>query len=212
MQFEHHAEGPDVLVGPTLDVNYTFVPGFKLNLTLAPLTLYGKNGDPTESGLTDTDFKFKWRFLEEDPNGWRPAISMAPTITFPTGDRDRGLTDGSYKAKLPFQFGKTFGPDHNWIAYAELGFAKRLDGSGGSGETFILGATLARNVSEKLQLGMELYQEFPLGGGTEHTQILNFGATYTFNEHWNVQLGIGKSISANDGPDPIAQLLVQWNF
>ena len=135
LQFEHHEQGPDVLVGPTLDINYTFVPGFKLNVTLAPLTLIGKNGNPTESGLTDTDFKFKWRFVDEDPDGWRPAISMAPTFTIPTGDEERGLTDGSYKFKVPLQFGKTFGEDHRWFTYTEVGFAKKLDETAARGNS-----------------------------------------------------------------------------
>ena len=211
-QYERHAEAPDVLIGPTFDLNYTIVPGFKLNLTIAEETLLGKNGEPNQFGLIDTDLKFKWRFVEEEQDGWRPAISMAPTITFPTGDTGRGLSDGSYKFKVPFQFGKTFGEDHNWVAYSEIGFAKKLDGSGGSGETLIFGATLARNVTKELQVGVELYHEFALDGKGQHTQILNLGATYTFNDSWSVQFGVGKSISANDGPDPIVQLVVQWNF
>ena len=67
-------------------------------------------------------------------------------------------------------------------------------------------------MADQLSIGAELYNEFPLDGSGNTSTILNFGATYTFNEHWNIQLGVGKSISANDGPDPIVQFLVQWNF
>lgn len=77
LQYEHHKDGPDVLIGPTLDINYTLVPGFKFNVTLAEKTLFGKDGADNEFGLADTDAKFKWRFVDEDLDGWRPAISMA---------------------------------------------------------------------------------------------------------------------------------------
>ena len=212
VQYEHHKDGPDVLVGPTLDINYTVVSNFKFNITFAEKSLFGKDGAKDEFGLADTDAKFKWRFVEEDQSGWRPAVSTAPTLTVPTGDEGRGLGDGVFKWKLPFQVGKTFGEEHRWFTYAEAGFSKKLDGSGGDGEIAILGAVVGRNLTDHLQLGAELYTEHPLGGSGRVNQILNFGATYIFNEHWNVQLGIGTSISDNDGPDPIVQFLLQWNF
>jgi len=173
LQYEHHKDRPDVLIGPRLDINYTLVPGFKFNVTLA-----------------DTDAKFKWRFFDEH----------------------QGLGDDAYKLKVPFQFGKTIVDEHRWFTYSEVGFAKKLDEREGAREPLIFGAVLRRNVTNQLFIGVEIYNESSLYGSANISIIVNLGATYTLSEHWNIQLGVGKFISANDGPDLIVQFLAQWNF
>ena len=62
---EHNASG-DAVTGPILDLNYAVVPNVRLNLTLAGVGLDPDSG-PSAYGSGTTDFKVKWRFLEEDP-------------------------------------------------------------------------------------------------------------------------------------------------
>ena len=82
-------------------------------------SLYTKHvrpaGGPREFGYGDTEFKVKWRFLEEDPHGSRTALGIAPKVFIPTASENRGLGDGVWRFQLPIQLGKTMGP---WFNFA----------------------------------------------------------------------------------------------
>ncbi len=64
--YEHNVNGAISI--EAVDINYAIVPTFKLDLTPAIKQVH-PNGAGSANGVADTDFKFKWRFLEDDPSG-----------------------------------------------------------------------------------------------------------------------------------------------
>lgn len=202
--YEHRADG-DTLTAPILDLNYTIVEHFKLNATFAGKSVFPDQRND-EFGLADTDFKFKWRFIDEKPGTWQPAFSIAPNITFPTGDNDRGLGDDQYKFRFPVQVGKTFG---KFYTYGELGYQWSLSGDGD--DQWIYGAALQYQLTDKLNIGAELNGSSILGIIDDYNLIANVGAVYTFDEHWQLQGSVGTSLTDN-GPDLLVQVFIQWNF
>lgn len=207
MVAEHNASA-DALTGPILDLNYAVVPTVRLNLTLAGVGIDPDNG-PSVYGFGTTDFKVKWRFLEEDPQGWRPAVSVAPRVTIPTASTDRGLSDGFWRAQLPVEFGKTTG---NWYHFAEAGYAWAFDSS--ASDAAFGGIGTLYNINKHFAVGTELYAVVPLDDSQDYTFLTTLGAIYTFNANWSLKASISQSLRDNTkpGPRPVGQFYVVWNF
>ena len=191
-----------------LDLNYTIVPTLKLNLTLAEKRI-DPVGGPSISGFTDTDFKFKWRFLEEDPNGWRPAMSIAPNVTFPTASSRDGLGDGVWRYKFPVQIGKTLG---NYYTFSEFGY--QWAASSRASDQVIYGVAVQRPWTPALTVGIELNGSAPSDSLRDYGLIANFGAAYVINDHVQLLGSVGRTVRDTDrgGPETLAQIFLQFNF
>ena len=191
-----------------LDLNYTIVPTFKLNLTLAEKRIDPTVG-PSASGFADTDFKFKWRFLEEDPNGWLPAMSIAPNVTLPTASSRNGLGDGVWRYRLPVQIGKTFG---DYYAFGEFGY--QWAASKSASDQVVYGVAVQRSLTPAFTLGIELNGSAPADSWRDFGLTANLGAAYVINDHVQLLGSIGRTVRDTDrgGPETLAQIFLQFNF
>src|ERR1039458_6771297 len=97
--------------GPAVEVNYGVLPDTQLHL-IVPMTTVSGDGRPTATGLGDTEFGIKYRFVHET-NNW-PQIGVFPFAELPTGDASRGLGNGRTWFQLPLWLQKSFGP---WTTY-----------------------------------------------------------------------------------------------
>lgn len=200
--------GQDVLIAPIVDINYTIVEHLKLNLTLAERTLSHHAG-PTLTGIADTDFKFKWRFMDEKQGEWVPAISTAPNVTLPTADKGRGLGDGAWRFRLPIQCGKTFG---RFYAYAEVGYQWVFQRN--SDDQVIYSYATQYQLTQRWNIGAELNGSAPVGEPHTFSAVGNLGLIYVFNDHWQIQGTLGRTLRAasQSGPQFLSQIFIQWNF
>lgn len=203
---EHHAKY-DIYQKP-LDINYSIIDHLKLNLTLGEKTLINENGT-AYAGLSDIDLKFKYRFLDEKEKSWRPAISFAPNITIPTADKNRGLGDGVYRLRLPFQFGKTVG---KWDVFAETGYQISMAPNVSDNAIYGLGAKY--NFTERFSTGLELNGSTPVDTPSQHNMLANMGMIYVLNKKLQVQWSAGRTVRPDkfDGPKIIGQFFIQLNF
>lgn len=200
--------GGNALFVPIVDLNYTVVEHFKFNLTLAGKR-FKPNGGTSEYGLADTDFKFKWRFQDEDENGARPAISIAPNLTFATASKDKGLGDQIPRLRVPIQFGKTWG---KWYGFAELGYQFAL--KSGASDVLNYGAGAQVALSDKWSIGAELFGTAPIDDSSNWGLITNFGAAYQATKALQIQGSIGRTLRSSErgGSDPLVQVFLQWQF
>ncbi len=204
---EHNASG-DVLTGPILDINYAIIPTIRLDVTMAGVGLYPDSG-PRVYGFGTTDFKVKWRFVEEDPKGWRPAVSIAPKVTIPTASTNRGLSDGFWRAQLPIEFGKTTG---DWYHFAEAGYQWAFDRS--ASDAAFWGVGTLYNFNKHFAAGAELYGLSPVEQQESHVFAATVGAVYTFNANWSLKASISHSLrdDTKPGPRPAGVFYIVWNF
>ena len=72
-----HSGGGYNLEGPAVELNYGVLPDTQLHL-IVPMTTVGGSGVPTVSGLGDTEFGIKYRFVHET-NGW-PQIDRKSVV------------------------------------------------------------------------------------------------------------------------------------
>ena len=202
---EHNAAG-DVLTGPILDINYAVIPTVRLDVTMAPVGLYPDAGRSVY-GFGTTDFKVKWRFVEEDTQGWRPAVSIAPKVTLPTASRE--LSDGIWRGQLPIEFGKSLG---DWYGFAEAGYQWAFDRS--ATDVAFGGAGALYNITKQLAAGAELYSLVPLDQRDAHTFAATVGAVYAFDAMWSLKASLSHSLRGGEtsGPQPAGVFYVVLNF
>ena len=203
-----HNTGGNTWTAPILDLNYAVVPKVRLNLTLAGRTLEPTTG-PSVFGFADTEFKVKWRFIDESTNSWLPAIGIAPKIFFPTADKDRGLGDGVWRAQLPLQFGKTIGRFYN---FAEVGYQMAF--KSGASDVAYYGIGTLFSFNSHFALGTELFGWTPMLDKASHQLLTTLGAVYTFNEHWALKASISRTLrdESRGGPNPSGVFYLVWNF
>ena len=159
--------------------------------------------------MADTDFKFKWRFVEDDPNGWCPAVSIAPNVTFPTADRGKGLGDGVWRFRLPVQVGKTYG---KWYNYGETGYQWAFDDN--ATDVIPFGLATQYQTTDKLSLGAEINGNVPVDNTDQWSMLANVGGSYVLTESVQLQASVGRTLRDTDrgGSQVLLQTFVQWNF
>ncbi len=180
----------------------------RLNLTVANIGTAPKLG-PSANGFGPADFKVKWGFVEEDPQGWRPAVSIAPKVTMPTASTYRGLSDGVWRAQLPIEFGKTTG---DWYHFAEVGHQWAFEPS--ASNVFFWGVGTLYNFNKHFAAGAELYGLSPVEQQETHVFAATGGAVYTFNANWSLKASISHSLrdDTQPGPRPAGVFYIVWNF
>jgi hypothetical protein len=186
---DHSSSGYNV-EGPALELNYGVLPDTQLHL-IVPMTTVGGNSTPTASGLGDTEFGVKYRFLHE--TNWWPQIGIFPLVELPTGDSGRGLGNGRTWFQLPLWMQKSFGP---WTTYG--GGGEVLNSAPGQRNHPYGGWLLQRDFGPHLTLGGELFAQ---GQDTDTDQgyaALNFGGQYNFNEHFSLLFSAGHSIAGDE--------------
>ena len=194
---------------PALDLNYTVVPHFKFNLTLAQREIDPRGAGRSVSGWADTDFKFKWRFQDEDPEGWRPALSIAPNVTIPTASERRGLGDGVWRYRLPVQVGKAFGKVYT---FGEVGYQWAADNR--ASDQVIYGVAATTNLTPKLMIGAEINGSAATRAWRDYGLVATVGAGYALTDHVQVLGSLGRTLRDPDrgGPETLAQVFLQTNF
>ena len=177
------------------------------------LTTYTKNiwpaGGGHEFGYGDTEFKIKWRFLDENTNSWLSAIGIAPKVYFPTADKDRGLGDGVWRAQLPLQFGKTIGRFYN---FAEAGYQMAFKPH--VSDVAYYGIGMLYSFTDHFALGTELFGNISTNDRNNWQLLTTLGVVYTFNEHWAIKTSISHTLrdTARGGPNPSGVFYLVWNF
>jgi hypothetical protein len=193
---------------PVLDLNYAVVPNLRLNLTLAGRTVTPDDGK-AETGIADTELKVKWRFIDADPDTWRPSVGIAPKVFFPTADEGRGLGDGIWRAQLPLQFGKTVG---HFYDFAEVGYQHAFDDN--LDDVMYYGVGILYSFNPHIALGTEIFGTMPTKHKEDHQLLTSLGAVYTFSKNFSLKASISHVLrgESRGGPSPGGVFYLVWNF
>jgi len=185
-----HTDNGYTIQGPAVEVNYGALPDTQLHLATS-LTSVGNDGEATASGFGDMELGVKYRFLHET-NGW-PQIAIFPAVELPTGDAGRGLGDGRAWFKLPVWAQKSWGP---WTT--DVGGGAALNSAPGQRNYPYGGWLLQREVGEHFSLGGEIFAQGAATDGDQGYAALNFGGTFSVNEHFSLLFSAGHSIAGEE--------------
>jgi hypothetical protein len=145
----------------------------------------------------------KYRFIEEDDDGWRPQVAFFPQIAIPVGAANRGAP---VTELLPIWAQKSEGP---WQMFGGGGFTNN-PGPGNRG-FLIWGVALQRQVTDELALGIETF-----GQGRDSVDDragAGVGATvqYDFTKLWHVVGSVNRGIENTHDADQYSfNLALKW--
>jgi len=169
---------------PLIDANYGAAPGLQLHIQ--PQMAYVHAPGETHYGFGDLEIGAKYRFIDEDENGWVPAVAFYPLFEIPTGDKERGLGGGVGRTFLPIWAQKTIG---KWTVYGGGGYGINPGADGK--DAWLVGAVALYQFTEKLQFGGELYLQTAEAPGDRDAPGFNLGGSYELAEDLNLLFSAG---------------------
>jgi hypothetical protein len=178
---------------PAFELNYGLIPNGQLTID-ASAAFDRPSSGPLQYGYGDTPISFKYRFIQEDEQGWRPQVAVFPLVQLPTGDESRGLGAGHVLAFLPMWFQKSFG---DWTIDGGGGYWINRGGAGDKNFWFS-GLLLQRKVTDKLSVGGEIFHQTADAIDSHDSTGFNFGAIYDFNEHDHFVFSAGRGLQNAD--------------
>ena len=182
--FEHRPSETSIDL-PAIDLNYGVGEHIQLTLQTASVLLQRDDHGPI-GGLGGTEAAVKWRFLDEDADGF--AMSMFPRVIFNVQQSSvrRGLAEDGTRFQIPFQASKTFGP---WHFDGEVG---PLASSVGRSE-FLYGVVAGYDLAKPTMLMAELHGSSRMNLARDEL-TLNFGLRHGFSETRILIISLGHEI------------------
>jgi hypothetical protein len=166
-------------------IQYGLVPGLEVNVDF-PILYIQRGPESTVGsafGLGDTDFAAKYNFLEDDPTGMRPALTVTAAVEVPTGNKSNqlgsGYTDVDFNSIVQMTFAETTTVHLNF-GYQISG--NTLTGAIGirtPGHIFTGGISVLKALSPILSLGIDLNGALTRTASTFDRQLqLTVGGNY----------------------------------
>lgn len=183
-----HIAGDTSGVLPGIEINYGALPDTQLHV-VAPMAYDHPDASGTKFGYGDTELGVKYRFIQEDDNGWRPMVGVFPLFELPTGDAHRGLGTGHGHAYLPVWLQKSFG---KWLTYGGGGYW--INPGGGNKNYWFAGWLLQYQLTDALALGGEVFHQTASATSTRNMTGFNLGGVYDITDHHHILFSAGRGI------------------
>lgn len=161
-------------------------------------------GESSKSGLGNSVAGVKWRFFEDQAEGW--ALSLSPQVEFyhRASSHRRGLVERNTEYLLPVQVQKSFGEIATAFSFGRSFHARDPRDN----DSWLAGIAAGREVSESLHAGVEFYGETSRNFGRGWL-IFNLGAYYEVNDWLSISASAGRGVVGADRPDYVAFFGVQ---
>jgi hypothetical protein len=183
-----HRQGETSGWAPNIEVNYSPTDRLLLHV-MAPLAFDRLNHGATHFGLGDVELGARYRFIDEEPQGWRPNVAAFPLLDLPTGNESRNLGTGHTHAFLPLWLSKSFG---DWIPYVGGGY---WINPGPPNKNWIYAvAGVQRNLSAALTLTGEIFHATSSKVGIKDQTGFDVGGRYNINANHHLLLSVGSGI------------------
>jgi len=120
----------------------------------------------------------KYRFIEEDRDGWRPQLALFPQVFVPIGAASHSVPTTEL---LPVWLQKAFG---NWTTFGGAGFTRNP--GKGNRNFAIYGIAVQRQMNDHFAVGVELFGQTQDAIDARGTTAAGLGALYDFDETWHL--------------------------
>jgi hypothetical protein len=192
---------------PSLEVDYGVLSNLEATI-LIPLGLSQVSGVGTNVGFGDVELSLKYRFIEEDSWGWRPAVAFAPQINLPSGSEARGLGAGRTTGFIPIWASKDI---NQWTVFGGGGL--NINTGPDQKNWWFSGVGVLRELDPNWTVGGELYYSSPDATGVKHTMGFNLGFIYNINDIYHVLFSAGRNlINARDTNQFSTYIGMQFTF
>ncbi|MBV8585828.1 MAG: transporter, partial [Verrucomicrobia bacterium] len=169
---------------PLFDLNYG-LPNIQLEFDVPVAVVQDDRGKA--AGLGDILLGIKWRFFEDKHSHFQ--LATYPQVYAPTGDAKRGLGSGRPTYELPLLAGKGW---DKWTLYS--GTEYWVQAAPGQKNYWSMGAVLQRDITDRLNLGVELFGNTQKQSGARPDVAFNIGGSFRLTEHLNLLVSGGRDI------------------
>jgi hypothetical protein len=156
-----------------IDFNYGAAPNLQLTAVL-PAGYVFPAGAAAMGSLGNVELAAKYRFLTQDTAGID--VAFFPRVFLPSASSEVGTPHTSLL--LPLWFEKDW---QQWSAFG--GGGCELNQGNGAQNFCLMGLAITRQVTPKLQLGMEIFHQTPDTLGGEPTTSLGMGVRYDLSDN-----------------------------
>ncbi len=145
----------------------------------------------------------KYRFMEEDENGWRPQAAFFPQISIPVGSAARSSPTTEL---LPVWLQKSLG---EWTTFGGGGLVNNP--GAGNRDFAIYGWALQRQVTNNLALGAEIFGQMRSSVDDASSTALGIAALYDFSQRWHLIGSVNSGIvNAREADRFSYNLALKW--
>lgn len=166
------------------DINYGAAKNLQLTL-IAPLDFDHQAHD--EVGAGDVQVAAKYMFLHRSDHGLLPDVSFFPALIIPS--QARGFGAARLGAFLPFWAQKDFGA---WSTFGGGGYD--INPGPGNRNFTLAGWAVTRQVTKRLNLGMEIYHQTPSAVGGKALTAVAAGVIYQATKHFALLVSAGPGV------------------
>src|SRR5580698_10574034 len=168
-----------------IELNYGAFEDTQLTMSV-PLT---PNPGPLGMGVVWAPLGggIKYRFIEEDDDGWRPQVAFFPSVDIPVGPANRGAP---VTELFPIWAQKSFGP---WQMFGGGGYTNNP--GPGNRDFANYGIALQNQVTKELALGVEFFGAEKDSVDSHPTSAIGIAALYDFSDLWHVVGSVNTGVS-----------------
>ena len=195
-----HADDANHYPNAGVEINYGASENVQLSWSL-PLSLNPTGG----MGLVWEQLGggVKYRFIQEDENGWRPQVGFFPQVFIPYGPPSH---QEKVTGLLPIWIQKSFGP---WTAFGGGGY--NINPGTGNRDFLSYGWALQRQINDRLSLGAEIFGESKDADDGRGSTAVGFGGIYDFTKDWHVVGSVNTAIAGERSNDYFSyNLALKW--
>ena len=193
---------------PGIELDYGLIPNGQLTIDAGFSFATPSTGGGTDYGPGDSSISFKYRFIQEDSEGWRPQVATFPAINLPTGNEARGLGAGHPSYFLPLWAQKSFG---DWTTYGGGGYWFNEDKASGDKNYWFFGWLLQRQITKKLVIGGEAFYQTAPNVADKDSIGFNIGGIYNFDDHNHFVMSVGRGLENATAANELSWYIA-WKF
>jgi hypothetical protein len=181
-------QGGSVSAIPSVEVNYGLTRTVELTIE-APLAMSHVDNVGTNVGIGDVRLSVKYRFIDADDWGWRPAVAFYPAISLPSGSEVRGLGEGRMQGFLPIWISKEF---NQWTVFTGGGY--NINPGLARRNWWFAGLGVTRELDPAWTIGAEIYHSTPIANGVKSNTGFNVGVIYNISDVHHLLLSVGRNL------------------
>jgi hypothetical protein len=170
------------------EITYGLLPDLEIGVEV-PWDYERADDRGSRFGVTSAQVSLQYRFVHEDEDGWLPQISFAPAIVMPLGGAGHRMTDSETREFLPVWAQKAVG---DWLVFGGGGYW--INPGRDNRDFWFFGVAALRRVTDKLQLGIEVFHEGAEVRGETGGAGVNVGAVYELSEGLEMVGAIGRGV------------------
>ena len=146
----------------------------------------------------------KYRFVDEDVDGWRPEVAFFPSVAIPIGSATRTSPTTEF---FPIWLQKNFG---GWSFFGGGGWTHNP--GFGNRDFASYGGAVAYQAGRKLQLGLEVFGATRSAANAAAATALGVGEIFDVNDSWHLIGSVNKGI-VNPALDRFSyNFALKWTF